>query len=298
MQGAKYAALQEAVNAVTAKWLSEADPSFGVGVSIFSDSKDPTGGRGPYPSGRDVSIGIVDSAQAAAIAARVSGIGSSGTPSFGALTGNYSYLRAFDPVSRGLPAGGRKVLVFMSDGEPSDACQSSPAACWGAAADGRLDGITTYAILFANASTTPALRTFMAQLAENGGSAANPNCDPASSLPSSYCHFEVDTASGNSQTIATEFAAALEKARSGIDPCVLAIEKTNGSAFDPALVNVTVSGGNGQKTGVVNDSVNGWSFDDPSNPTQVILHGDACAAVKADQHASVELILGCPTVSK
>jgi len=295
MKGARYTALQNAVNSVVSKWVADNDPSFGVGVSIFADSKDPTSSKGPYPSSADVGIAPVTAAQQAAIATRVSGAGAGSTPSFLALSGNYPYLKAFDPTTKGLPAGGKKILVFMSDGEPSDCGGGANAKCTVLPTQFAAEGITTYAILFSDGGTTAALRNFMAQIAKNGGGTANANCDPASTTPATYCHYEVNTSSGNSAAIATAFAAAIEQARNSIDPCTLAIEQQPGQPFDPGLVNVTVTDGAGAKTDVVKDPANGWSYDDPANPTQVILHGTACAAVKADPKASVELVLGCPS---
>ncbi len=295
MKGARYTALQNAVNSVVSKWVADNDPSFGVGVSIFADSKDPTASKGPYPSSADVGIAPVTVAQQAAIATRVSGAGSGSTPSYLALSGNYPYLKAFDPTTKGLPAGGKKILVFMSDGEPSDCGGGAGAKCTVLPTQAAADGITTYAVLFSDNGTTPALRNFMAEIAKNGGGTANANCDPASTTPATYCHYEINTTSGNTAAIAAAFAAAIEQARNSIDPCTLAIEQQPGQPFDPDLVNVTVTDGAGAKTDVVKDPTDGWSYDDPANPTQVILHGTACTAVKADPKASVELILGCPS---
>jgi hypothetical protein len=139
----------------------------------------------------------------------------------------------------------------------------------------------------------------MNKLAKNGGGFANPNCDPSSSSTGKYCHFEVNTGTGATQAaIAQKFYDAIQQARNSIDPCTLAIEKQPGQDFDPTLVNVTVIDGNGNKTTVPQDPANGWTFDDAANPQNVIVHGTTCDTVKTDQKASVELILGCPTITR
>ncbi len=301
MGGAKWTALVDAVKRVVAKWKTDADPTFGAGVSIFEDSNDPTGGSGPYPSSADVKIRIVDSSQVSKVNTRVSGSSSGLTPSLEALTGNYSYIDGFNPATGGLPTGGKKIVVFMSDGAPSDDTvneSNGTSACSALAKRYLAKGITTYAILFADSTTRPGLRSFMGGIAQNGGGLANPGCTATSTTPSKYCHFEVDTSSGNTATIAQKFYDAVQQARNSIDPCTLAIEKQAGQDFDPTLVNVTVIDANGNKTTVPQDPANGWTFDDAANPQNVIVHGTTCDTVKSDQKASVELILGCPTISR
>lgn len=300
MGGAKWTALVSAVKQVMTKWKNDADPTFGAGVSIFEDSNDPTGGNGPYPSSADVKIRVVDASQVSKVNTRVSGSSGGLTPSLEALTGNYTYIDAFNPTTGGLPTGGKKIVVFMSDGAPSDDTVGSngSSACSALAKRYLTKGITTYSILFADSSTTASLRSFMGGIAQNGGGIANPNCSATSTTPSKYCHFEVDTSSGNTATIAQKFYDAVQQARNSIDPCTLAIEKQPGQDFDPTLVNVTVTDGNGNKTTVPQDPTNGWTFDDAANPQNVIVHGTTCDTVKNDQKSSVELILGCPTITR
>ncbi len=299
MDGDKWTALVTAVKQVVAKWKADADPSFGVGVSVFADSNDPTSGSGPYPTSADVKIRPVDSSQVSKVNTRMSGDSYGGTPSKKALTGNYTYIDTFNPATAGLPTGGKKIIVFMSDGDPTDDSVGSN----GSSASATLartylaKGVTTYSILFADDYTDDSLRAFMGGIAQNGGGIANPGCTATATTPSKFCHFEVDTTLGTS-SIVQKFYDAVQKARNSIDPCTLAIEKQAGQDFDPTLVNVTVTDGNGNKTTVPQDPANGWTFDDPANPQNVIVHGTTCDTVKTDQKASVELILGCPTISR
>ena len=52
---------------------------------------------------------------------------------------------------------------------------------------------------------------------------------------------------------------------------------------------------NGHDAIVPEDATNGWTFDDPSSPTKVLLHGNACEGVKIDKKGSVSFLVGCPT---
>src|SRR5579883_2796609 len=93
------------------------DTTFGVGLTIFSDTNDPTKGMGPYP-GFDVPIAYVDAAHGAALHARLAQAAPKyDTPTLAVLTGQYGALETFAPQPP-LQAGGKKVLVFMTDGVP------------------------------------------------------------------------------------------------------------------------------------------------------------------------------------
>ena len=61
--------------------------------------------------------------------------------------------------------------------------------------------------------------------------------------------------------------------------------------IDPSKVNVTVNG-----MTVPQDPTNGWSYDNPSMPTEIILNGSACTSVKNDPSATVNIVLGCQTM--
>ena len=301
MSGKKWNAVQDAVELVVNQWEADNDATLGVGVSVFSDSDDPTRGSGPYPSVADVPIAKVDANQANSLRDRVLLASScGGTPSYTALSGNFKYLDTVfrpDKATPPLPLGGTKILFFMSDGDPTDDCSGDGTPCYTLVSSYKRKGFITYSALFADSSTSQSLREFMATIAKTGGGAANANCvlTATPSTPTKLCHFEVDT-TASQQTIAQKFYDAIEAARAkSIDPCKLAIEKQGTDSFDPKLVNVDIVDGKGVSTPVNKDPANGWSYDDETNPANVILTGTACDKVKADRKASVELTLGCPT---
>ena len=65
------------------------------------------------------------------------------------------------------------------------------------------------------------------------------------------------------------------------------------SNIDPTLVNVEVDG-----TTILQDPLNGWTYDNPKTPTQIILHGAACATAQTALRVNVSIVLGCATQTK
>ncbi|HVY27544.1 MAG TPA: vWA domain-containing protein [Polyangiaceae bacterium] len=73
---------------------------------------------------------------------------------------------------------------------------------------------------------------------------------------------------------------------------------------DPALINVNYTPGGGMKSTlpqVVNEgacaNASGWYYDNPVSPTRITLCKSTCDAVTADAMASLEILLGCATVT-
>jgi hypothetical protein len=79
---------------------------------------------------------------------------------------------------------------------------------------------------------------------------------------------------------------------------------TDGSAPDFNAVNVVYQpmGGNAQTFPKVPDAAscpangNGWYYDDPVNPTQIILCPASCTLVEGDMTGEVDVTLGCASV--
>jgi hypothetical protein len=44
------------------------------------------------------------------------------------------------------------------------------------------------------------------------------------------------------------------------------------------------------------DPTNGWTYDNPSDPTSITLHGTSCAEVTGTTSATVSIELGCATI--
>jgi hypothetical protein len=100
---------------------------------------------------------------------------------------------------------------------------------------------------------------------------------------------------------ASKFAEALERVRGSAVSCryVLPLEVANG-AVGPDFVNVEVTAGDGSKTTLSYSegcaSSEGWSFDDPMSPTEIVICSASCDAVSQDFDAKLTIVLGCPTV--
>jgi hypothetical protein len=310
-QDNKWTAIVPALDAIFDDLLAKGDTTFGAGLHVFSDSKDPTGGNGPYPDPSDVFIGFVDQAQHDALRGRIDDAQpGGGTPTHKALLGAYARLENLVPFPP-LPANGRKVLVLMTDGVPNGdntTQQQEQQACLDLAnAELKKSGpggpISTFAVgIGPFPSTDPGDYdpVFMGHLAKAGGTAPY-GCDPNESTnPKNICHFQVDpTASTNVAQLTKAFVDAINKIRSQVTSCTFDLDKADGGgAIDPHLVNVVFTDGNGNIHVILEDPQNGWRYDDPTDPTKVILNGAACDQVKLDTRGTLTVILGCKSVTK
>ena len=68
--------------------------------------------------------------------------------------------------------------------------------------------------------------------------------------------------------------------------------------FKEYTLNVVYTDNTGAEHVLVQNPANGWSYDNPADPTKVILHGADCNAVRNDPNGSVSVVLGCRTVTK
>ena len=310
-QDNKWTAVVPALKSILGQMASTGDTGIGAGLVVFSDTNDPTTGSGPYPSSADVSIALVDAAHLGALDMRLAGMPQNGTPTHAALTGGYDELEAYSPAAP-LQPGGKKVLVLITDGVPTDDCASVPIlsnyatnSCIVQAGKelaqtppkGPIQtfviGVGTFSALsfFGVGGIDP---TFLGNLAHAGGTGAS-NCNPSETTSTSdLCYFEVDpstapTASGLQQ----KFETALNAIRGQVVSCTYPLQGGQLSNVDPTLVNVAVDG----KT-ILQDPMNGWTYDNPKTPTEILLHGAACATAQNNIMAKVSIVLGCATQTK
>jgi hypothetical protein len=111
----------------------------------------------------------------------------------------------------------------------------------------------------------PGSRGYLAQAAGT----APKRCNPAENANvANLCYFNVDPTAGNATQTEQAFEAAINAIRGQVLSCTFPLTTTG----DPTKVNVTVNG-----VTVLQDPTNGWSYDNPSNPTEIILNGMACA---------------------
>jgi len=217
-----------------------------------------------------------------------------------------------------LTADGKKVLVLITDGVPSDDCQTldflslfnpgmaatdySTNPCIAAAASELKSAapkgpIQTFVVgvgTFASASffglggIDP---KFLGNLAKSGGTGAS-GCNPdESSKTTDLCYFEIDPSqSTNASDLQKKFETALNAIRGQVSSCTFPLKSDNLGMVDPTLVNVEVN-----KKTILQDPKNGWTYDDPTSPTEIVLHGSACSGAVGSVTASVNIVLGCKT---
>ncbi|MEO6576461.1 MAG: vWA domain-containing protein, partial [Polyangiaceae bacterium] len=265
---------------------------------------------GPY-SVPDVPVRIVNSAQKSALHARLDTTAPYlGTPTYEVLSGAYAALEGFVPGG-GLAANGKRVVVLITDGVPDPDMPAGRSM-----ANGEVTG--SLSITTAEAAKKPPVTTFavgvgqldpidisiydpqfMGAIAVAGGSPNMP-CDPNETVnPANMCHFQITPGTKTAAMLAQEFIAAINTIRTKLLTCEYVLEKPDGGAeVDPAKVNVVFTNGGGMKSVVPPDATNGWSYDDPKNPTKVILNGASCAAAKADASGKITVVLGCKTIIK
>ena len=278
---------------------SHGDGALAVGLTVFSDSGDRTGGFGPYPR-IDVPIRALDEAQAQALSARIDHSAPlNETPLAAALTGQYPLIEGFAPDGSIAP-GGDKVLVLMTDGVPYPNPGLQRPVCLAAARAEATRHVTTFAVGIGPVTTYDANvydPRFMGALATAGG-APRADCDPQEiSNPKRMCHLQVTPDGRTPSQLSGDFLRAIDDIRSAVASCELTLENVGGE-IDPAHVNVVYADARGVETALPAGPVNGWTYDDPGHPAKVVLHGEACAKLKSEPEGKVSVVVGCRTILK
>jgi hypothetical protein len=200
-----------------------------------------------------------------------------GTPTSAALQGAVDHAKAW---AQSHP-GDAVVAVLATDGDPGECDTSLP---------------NINAIAAAALAGTPSIMTFVIgvgpSLSSLNGIAAAGGTTQA---------FLVDTGGNVNQ----QFLDAMNAIRHDALGCQYVIPTpTDGSTpnFDEVNVVYQPMGGNAQTFPNVMDLAscpmngNGWYYDDPANPTQIILCPASCTLVEGDMTGEVDVTLGCSTV--
>lgn len=289
--GKKWIAVRDALGAFFDDLAAKADPSFAVGMYLFSSNTTKPA------TGVDVPIQFVDAAQATALKTRVAPpvFATGATPLAASINGQLDVLRAYTPAAP-VASGGKYVLVVMTDGIPSD----GKTACTNAIAAAKTGSpeVTTFAVGVGNedaSASTVYDEAFMRDLAVAGGTAVA-GCNTSwghadkSGVP---CHFQITPGTKTAAQIRAEFLAAINTIRDTVASCELELVKPDGAGdLDPSNVDVIKSSG-GVDTSIPQGPTNGWSYDNPAAPTKVLLNGAACADFKADTAATIKIVIGC-----
>ncbi len=301
----KWSAATMALDGLLDEYLAHPDPTVSIGLLVFSDSRDASGGDGPYPTALDVPPEYVDAKQYAALRGRIDASHPVGpTPTLAALTGGYDVLRAYVPSPR-LKTPGRRVAVLVSDGAPTPAS---------AAGEVDVEKARTLKLVADALGGSPALTTFsigigpfpppvwfdydpafMSDIAIAGGTRAKPDCDPASPLLDKLCHIQITPSKKRTpEQLAADMLAALHEVRTRtIDLCAFDLvgDFTRFVAGD-TRVKIT---SRGVAAEVPADPTNGWRYDSAVTPRAVILEGASCAKVLDEAAAAVTMTFGCAT---
>jgi hypothetical protein len=297
MLGTKWTATAQAMGSFFQQVQSSNDQSFGLGLTVFEDSKAAQfGGNNVI----QVPIRFVDAAQGTALANRMNTTPNGLTPSLATLTAAFNNLASYAPVAP-LQPNGKKVVVFISDGEPTSSGGRTTAQEKTAVEDlvrrqANLTpaelALTTFSVGVGPLNTTSGYDPrFMGRVAVAGGT-AKPNCDVNNiSDPARMCHFQLTPGSSASQ-LATDFLAAINAIRGLAASCEYSFTVPPGERLDPNLVSVSFTQ-NGTSTEVPKSSTDGWRYDNPSQPTKVILVGSWCDRVRNASEGKVEVVLGC-----
>jgi hypothetical protein len=309
MQQNKWTAVVPALEDIFGQMQMAADTGVAAGLIVFSDSNDSTMGSGPYPGSSDVSIAFVNAAQQTSLDNRLSGKPMNTTPTEAALTGGYGELEAFQAQAP-LQAGGKKVLVLITDGVPTDGCMSTPGStdystnpCIQLAGQKLAEAapkgpIETFVIgvgdfgsgggFFGVSGIDPGFLGSLAQAGGTGPAKCNPN---ETTMTSDLCYFEIDPSqSTTAAQLQMKFETALDSIRGQVLSCTFPLQSSGLGQVDPTHVNVEVNG----KT-ILQDPANGWTYDNPMKPADIILHGTACATATGTITAKVSIVLGCAT---
>jgi hypothetical protein len=133
--------------------------------------------------------------------------------------------------------------------------------------------------------------SFLGYVAQAGGTGPA-NCNPSeNTMTSDLCYFEIDPSkAATASALQQEFEKALNTIRGEVVSCTFPIHSAGLGTIDPMKVNVEV----GSKT-ILQDPNNGWTYDNPKSPTEIILHGAACAEAKGNLTEKVSVVLGCQT---
>jgi hypothetical protein len=295
----KWEAVVPALTSMFADMTQASDPSIAVGLIVFP------GTGGPYPASNDVPVGYVDGPQEAALDQRLAAALANSTPTYAAIQGGYAELEAFQAAPPLLP-GGKKILVLITDGVPTDSCNGffgaggytdNPCVLLATQEDGKAapqGPIETFVIgvgPFPSSNPVDFDPLFLGSLASAGG-AAPATCNPVENANASdLCYLEVDpTKATSAADLQAQITAALDAIRGQVASCAYTLKSSGLGQVDPTQVNVVIDGQT-----ILQDPVNGWTYDDPSSPTEIVLHGASCNQSTATATANVSIVLGCAT---
>ena len=169
------------------------------------------------------------------------------------------------------------VVILVTDGEPNG-CEQNIDAIANLAATGKLEGVPTYTVGLQGSNESQ-----LQQIAMEGGGSS----------------FFIGN--GDAQS---DLLAALQAIRGEQLACELEIPVPEMGDFNPLLVNVEYTPGDGSAKQTFGNVANagacgpngGWYYDDPANPQHIELCPTTCDSVQGDDAGKISVVLGCDTI--
>jgi hypothetical protein len=241
-------------------------------VNACATPEVPMGALTKDPAPMDTQEGAL----VASVGAHGPNMGNGGTPMSAALQGAENYAIAYQAAH----PNQKTVVVLVTDGMPNG-CDENFNDITQIAADAFTQGILTFSVGLQGSSMAQ-----MDQLAMAGGTNQA---------------FFIDSGGGAETALLT----ALQSIRGTVVTCQFALPMTDdkGKKVDPNKVNVDYTpGGMGMaqtipqvKNAAACGNKDGWYYDDNTNPMTITLCPTTCQTVQNDEHAKIQILLGCGT---
>ncbi len=191
--------------------------------------------------------------------------------------------------------GEQCVALLVTDGNPT-LCDGNTANLVNIVSDGKSKGVTTFTLGLPGSTLD-----FLNQLAQAGGTNSAIDATNAQTTQQNFLGALNSIRTTYSKSVTTHVTHSLSTPLS----CQWKIPAPpDGVLFDPTLVNLQLTPPNGapiqyghvdaesQCSGVVD----GWYYDDNTNPTLVTVCPQTCDKVKATQGGRVDILLNCKTI--
>jgi hypothetical protein len=203
----------------------------------------------------------------------------SGTPTLAVVQGSFAQVAAIQPAD----AAGRYALVLITDGYPQG-CDDDSISSVVDAVSPMAASIPTYVIGLTNPPPGPDTVSNLDAIAAAGGTQQA---------------FLIAT--GDPAATAQQFSAAIAAIAQTQISCEIVIPPPpQGEMFVPGKINVSSSSGSVTTTFVYDETCavpDAWHYDDPANPSTIVLCSESCAAVQADPLAVLHVEFGCDTTA-
>jgi von Willebrand factor type A domain len=282
----KWTAARDALMGAFEDMKNTGDPGVFVGLLLWSDAVNDEVDPGAIVDATHYSdlIDIIDKPSPAGISTYMAT----------ALKAAYKAAENFTPPAGFVKDQVNRAVVLVSDGVPSDSadtCLSLAASKFGEQPP--KGPILTFSVgigPFPAGSGSGYDPAFMSKIAQKGGTAPA-GCNPSAVYQADLCHFQVTPSGSNNTATKQALVDAINKIRAAAISCEFTFTRNENTDLGKVKVEVTDQDGNTSE--IPQDDENGWSFDDPENPTKVILHGEACSGTSGAVYANVNVVLGC-----